>query len=157
MRINPMSALAIVVAGCATPSTNGPDTIALRQEVMALSDSLIAVEKLRDPVRSAAFFAEDAVIQPPGAPQMNGRAAMEQVYAHTEAQADSARSTRMAIHVARSGDLAFEWGTNHSFNSGASAPVAGKYLAVWKKYGDRWLISALSFSDDAPAPGAPGR
>lgn len=94
----------------------------------------------RDAAAIAAVYAEDAVVMPPGAEPIEGRAAIQA--ALTEMLAVSAGS-QMAFtteDVMVQGDMAVEVGSFVETNADGSHRDHGRYLSVMKKIDGSWKI-----------------
>ena len=130
------------------------DHSAAAEEVRARSKACAAAEAAKDIDRALGFWAEDAILQAPGSPQLQGRDAVRSVYVKSFTGLKEFAGTTSQIEVSQAGDLAFEYGVNRMVYGGAQGDVldVGKYLAVWKKVKGSWSIAALSVSSDAAAP-----
>lgn len=147
--------LALALAACA-PQAPVVDLAAAEAAVRARGAALLAAEQARDIPAVMAFYAEDAILQPGGMPQVTGRAGLQGLFEGMVAamgETGSYASTTTSIQVAASGDLAIEHGVNQFTVGGAT--TMGKYLAIWRLTGGEWLVSHLAFSDDQPMPASP--
>lgn len=145
------------LAGCtAAPSGQMPDLSAVQEEVRAASESLINAESAKDIDAATAFYAADAIVQPPNAPLVQGTEAVRALYDQyfNETSVSEIGSTTTAVTVAPSGDMAWEYGVNRVVLDLPDGPYTdmGKYLAVWAKQDGSWKVVALAFSSDAPPP-----
>jgi ketosteroid isomerase-like protein len=144
--------LSLAACNVAPKSTDGAPDPALR----ARSDSLEAAEAALDKGRAIAFWAPDAIIQPAGMPQVNGRDSVAALYTFffEKAGLKGLIGKPTQITMSQSGDLAFEVGVNHlTFGSPKGDLLdVGKYLMVWKKTNGVWYVQALAFTSDAAAP-----
>ena len=153
--------LAMLAAnGCATADAgSGHDSTNVLTALRARSDAFQAAEHALDATGSAAFYADDAIIQPAGAPQIQGRQAIGALYRYffTTLNVKELTGTPTTLTVASAGDLAYEAGINRIvFNTATGEMLdAGKYLLVWKRIHGGWYVTALSFSSDAAPPAAP--
>ncbi len=141
-----------VLTGCTIRVDNARETEAVR----ARSNGLTSAESGRDIQRAMTFWAEDAIVQPAGMPQLRGREATEALYHRlfSDSTLRGISGTPSNITVAESGDLAYEYGINQMVFSGPKGDLLdmGKYLLVWKKVENEWYIAALSFSSNAAEP-----
>jgi ketosteroid isomerase-like protein len=158
MRVVAAIALITTLGACAKPAPV-PATIdltAVEQTLHQRSDSLQAAETAMDVERSITFWAEDAIIQGGGSPQIQGREAITALYRQffTTGMLKSLTGTSSSLTVAASGDLAYEVGVNRMVLTGKDGDLLdmGKFLLVWKKVDSTWYVAALSFTSDAPAP-----
>lgn len=155
MMLRPL-AVAIVLASTVGPAAaQTVDLAAEEAAVRARSAEIVAAEDEKNVDAAVAFYLEDAIVQAPDAPPVNGRAAIRDFYTqmvtipYTDLSSDP-----VDIQVAASGDMAFEHGINRltlPSPDGGSVTEVGKYLLVWKKVDGEWRIAALSFSMDEPA------
>lgn len=148
-----VTSFALLGTACAPPAV---DLAAAESSIRARSDSVIAAEKAQDAERASGFYHENAVILPAGAPVMNGRAAMREMYVgmFSSGMVKSFESGATKIEVAASGDLAYEYGFNRmTLNTPVGEMLdVGKYLAVWKQHEGQWYVASLAFNSDTPAP-----
>ena len=103
----------------------------------------------------ANLYAENAVLMPPGAPAVHGRAAIRAFLA-----ADSAASAKagMVFHLGAgtdggvNGNIGWVSGTYTVTDKSGKTVDAGKYLSVSKKEGGKWLYLRDTWnSDGAPS------
>ena len=144
--------VASTMAGCAGPQV---DVVAETEAVRARSEGVVAAEAAFDVAGSLTFWAEDAVAQGAGTPQIQGKEAllvMYQQYFESGMLKEFSGATSH-LEVSAGGDLAYEYGVNRFVMAGPEGDLLdmGKYLAVWKKVDGDWYIAALSFTSDAPA------
>jgi len=124
----------------------------IEAEVRARSKVAVAAEMAFDWETAITFFTSDVVIQPANAPQFQGREALLELYQTGFTTMTEFEGTTTAIIPAASGDMAYEYGVNRFVFETTDGPVEsfGKYLLVWTKVDRKWLIAALSFSNDVP-------
>jgi ketosteroid isomerase-like protein len=143
------------IVGCGAPSV---DVSAETEAVRARSDALVTAEAAQDVEQALAYYADDAVVQPGGVPQVQGKKAIGDLYRQfggfEGGQLKEFSSSRTHLQVSAAGDLAFEYGVNRMVLARPEEDLLdmGKYLAVWKKSGGEWYMAAISFTSDAPAP-----
>lgn len=144
--------LFVLLTACAPTVDVAAETAALR----ARSEGVVAAENAQNIDAAVAFYAEDAIVQPAGAPLLSGRDAVRGMY--TEVFGSGAvkafEGTPTRIEVAASGDVGYEYGVNRlTLNTPDGEMLdVGKYLAIWKKIDGEWYAAVLSFSSDALAP-----
>ncbi|MCJ7554600.1 MAG: DUF4440 domain-containing protein [Ignavibacteriaceae bacterium] len=147
--------VALAIMG-ATGCTNRIDIAKETDAVRARSEGLVAAESAKDTQGAIAFWAEDAIMQPAGSPQIQGIKAITDLYQQFfENKAFKGISGTISnITVSQSGDLAYEYGVNRMVWTSPKGDLLdmGKYLLVWKKVKDNWYVAALAFTSDAPAP-----
>jgi len=145
------AALTLTPMACATGTGTLAPAPDLRHDFDARSEALQTAESAKDVDRIMSFWAPDAVIHVDGAPVIQGAAAVRQAYASMLPGIASLRSERTAVAIARSGDLAYETGTNYiTANTPAGpTPVTSKYLIAWTRHdGGPWLVQAISVTNN---------
>lgn len=124
---------ALVCAGLsAAPALADPSTN-LDESIEGLAVALAA----EDAARSAAHYAEDALVMPPDSPAIEGAEAIEGFWqAVFDAGVTGIELNPTAVHA--SGRLASETGTFSLVSPSDSGPVTvtGKYIVVWERGGD---------------------
>ncbi len=143
----------LLAAACSQPAVDiTAETAALR----ARSEGVSTAEAAKDRAKALTFYVPDAVVQPAGMPQLQGQEAIGHMYQvfFDSSGIKSFEGKSSGFVVAAAGDLAYETGVNRMVFATPKGDVldVGKYLAVWKKSNGTWLIAALSFTSDAPAP-----
>jgi uncharacterized protein (TIGR02246 family) len=155
MRSIRILAAAIALVTTVSASAGAADLMAEAKAIRALDAEWVGVVASKDPEATAAFYAEDGVIMPPGAPALEGREAVAGAWANLFALPDFALvfwPTRLV--VADSADVAWEIGAYRLSFTGDGGPVTdeGKYVVAWKKVDGRWLVGADIFNSNGPAP-----
>ena len=144
---------ATILVGCGGPQV---DIAAETEAVRARSEGIAAAEAAFDVAAALTFWAEDAIAQGAGMPQIQGKQAIGDLYRQyfESGQLKEFSGTTSYLNVSAAGDLAYEYGVNRFVLAGSEGDLVdmGKYLAVWKKIDGEWLVAALSFTSDAPAP-----
>jgi uncharacterized protein (TIGR02246 family) len=106
----------------------------------------------------AAQYADDALLLPPGAPGVSGRAAILQFFTKDTADAKAAGAVFVLnpkTDVGVSGNLGWESGTYKVTVKGAVVET-GKFLSVSRKKDGKWQYIRDTWNADAPsAPPAP--
>jgi ketosteroid isomerase-like protein len=99
------------------------------------------------------YLAPDAVIQPEGAPTIEGTAAIRSLYEEffKMPYTDLVMEPRTVV-VAESGDLAYDIGPWKMVFEGEEGPTEApvKSTIVWRKLNGQWKAVVLSFSMDTP-------
>lgn len=118
------------------PDTRAADETAIRAASAAWSKASLA----RDLDKGVSFFTEDAIVMSPHSPMVKGKENIRKGWEQMLAQPGPGLSFTMSgVEVARSGDLAYEYGT-YSFatkdKKGKTTEEKGKYVVVWKKQAD---------------------
>ena len=154
MRFAAFSLLVVVSLGACSASQ--VDVTAETAAVRARSQGIAAAEAAQNTEAALAFWAEDAIVQGAGTPQVQGREAIRAMYNgfFGTGQLKEFEGTTSFLKVSQSGDLAYEYGVNRFVLAGPDGDLLdmGKYLGVWKKIEGEWYVAALSFTSDAPAP-----
>jgi ketosteroid isomerase-like protein len=100
------------------------------------------------------FYAADAIVLPPGAPEMKGAEAIRQYFAGLlSAGSVNLRLTTETVTEAASGDLAAEVGQYElTITPKTGGPIhdVGKYVVTWRKKGERWQALYDIFNTNAP-------
>jgi len=124
----------------------------LIKEIKAFSDSLVMAEIALDANGALKYYTEDAIIQPEGSPQIQGKVAILKMYKEffELPQLKKFYVEGKDITVSKCGDLAYEVGINSTAIISEKVEVVthGKYLVIWKKVEDKWLVSVLTFSEN---------
>ena len=148
--------LAMTMAAAVSCGTPKVDLAAEAEAVRARSIACVAAEAAQDSDGTLAFYAKDAIVQPSGAPQLQGHEAIAGLYRQLNESGlfDDFSGTTSQVTVSQSGDLAYEYGINRMVLAGPEGDLlnVGKYLLVWERIDDEWLIAALSVTWDTPAP-----
>ena len=140
-------------ANAATPAA-GSDEAAIRAQTISWQNAYNG----GDAKAVAALYAEDALLFPPGAAAVRGRAAILAFFTKDIA-GSKAGSVVFNINpktdVGVSGDMGWESGTYSVTIKGAVVEI-GKFLSVSRKKEGKWLYIRDTWNSDAPpAPPAP--
>ena len=154
-----MFSVVAIAAGCSAKSQEAaaaPDSTATAHAYHLRSDGLQTAETAKDAEKSASYYADDAVVQPSGSPQVNGKANILALYTSFfgNPALKELRGTPSSIWISSSGDLAYEVGVNRIVVGSPAGDMLdmGKYVIVWKHEKGDWYVKALSFTSDAAAP-----
>lgn len=129
-----------------------------RAQIAELTRQWFEAERRRDLSACLSYLSPDVILQPEGAPQMQGLEAASELWTEFFAVpfVDLIEQTRI-ISVAAGGDMAFDagvWSIVLEDETGQIEQPA-KSLIVWQKAGTGWKAVALTFSMNA-APSSPG-
>lgn len=130
------------VAGCAPRSEDIPE------------DVIAAWEKAYnngDAAGVAAIYSEDAVLMPPNAPAMQGRAAIARYMQDGMAEGPSLISIKTDESFTR-GDDGVRRGTYRVTTQEGQELEVGKYVELWKKNAGKWELRVDIWNADAPPP-----
>ena len=119
-----------------------------------LDDDWSAAAGTKDVDQVAAFYAEDAVVNPPNEPVAVGREAAKKVWASYFAAPNFSISWKTTVaEVAKSGELGFTAGTYQDSFDGADGKrvqETGKYLCTWRKQKDgSWKATYDMWNSDS--------
>jgi ketosteroid isomerase-like protein len=100
----------------------------------------------------AAIYSEDGQLLPPGSAFVNGRAAIQEYWAH-----DIETQWAQIAIKADTSEVAGDWAYRSGAFSAESVGFTGKFVEVWKRSGDTWLLHKDIWNADAAvaAPAAP--
>ena len=136
-----MALVMIVLGGLSAPA------LAQKAEIEAVNAKWVELFNKGDFAGVASLYADDAVVFPPGAPMVKGKAAIEALWrGMAEQMADPKVTT---LEVKRLGHLAArEIGTLSARTKGPQPKeIAGKYVVVWEKVRGRWKLTADIWND----------
>jgi len=135
----------VVLVGCqpAAPQFTPQDEAAVR----GVFDSSLKSLRAGDWAAWAGSFSDDGILQPPNAPTVTGRAALE-AWGHAFPPIDSVSWPNVQVHG--EGNLAY--GTSDwTLKIRNMPPDHGKQLAVLRRAaGGKWEVVAVSFNSDVP-------
>jgi uncharacterized protein (TIGR02246 family) len=151
--------LFVVVAGvaalaaCTKTPPPTPDTAADEAAVRAVNIAWFKGYSAGDGAAVAALYADDAVLNAPGAPAARGKAAIREFYMKDVAALAAAGLANVdgpTSDVGLSGDLAWQWGTYKVTDKSGAAVDTGKYLTVFQRKDGKWMIIRDTWNSDAP-------
>jgi len=145
-----------LVGSMAAASATSADETAIR----AQSTDWVKAYNGGDAKAVAGLYAEDALLLPPGAPGVKGRAAILEFFTKDIASSKAA-GVVFAIapnaDVGVSGNMGWESGTYKVTAKGAVVET-GKYLSVSRKKDGKWLYIRDTWNADAPpVPATPSQ
>lgn len=135
--------LVLVLASCATQTTQGPDV--LRHE----REAFVAAFEAQDAGRLAALYAHETSFMPFTGQMLSGSEMIAQGLVRV--------ASRMKLELepaggSMSGLLAYEAGTWRHLDRTSGALIdSGSYLWTWQRIDGRWVIVAHSVTRKAPA------
>jgi uncharacterized protein (TIGR02246 family) len=137
----PVIALLALAAACAPAVVVNP--VDVETEIRARSAAMQSRVAARDVEAIVAGYAPDAVFVVPNMAPVSGREAIRRTWTEFFAM-PNARVTwqTTAVEVARSGDLATEYGTFQATFDTPGGPVTdrGSYVTVWRRIGNDWVV-----------------
>jgi ketosteroid isomerase-like protein len=137
----------------APKDTRAADETAIR----AASAGWSAAAQAKDIDKSMAYYTDDAIQASQDAPVIQGKAALRDGWQKMfQFDGPGLSFTTQTVNVAKSGDLATEYGTyllETADKNGKFTDQKGKYLVVWKKQADSsWKATMEMANSDAPPP-----
>ena len=127
----------------ATGDVAAADVAADETAIRALDSTWFAAYTAGNADGVAALYADDAVINVPGAPPARGSAAVREALAKDIANSSGARITLVpdpTIEVGASGDLGWVWNTFTVKDKSGAKVDAGKYVTVVARRDGKWHI-----------------
>ena len=157
-----VAAGALVLSVACAPKPAAPDPAAIAAENEKLrAESLIWFEHFAkaDGPAMGNLYAEDAILMPPGAPAVTGRAAISKFLGDESAGAKAAGISLKNREVTGSGiagDTGWISGTYDAVDASGAVVDRGNYLSVHHKINGKWLYIRDTWNSDKPAaPAAP--
>lgn len=154
------AACGALAAGCAKPAPEAP-AVDLAAEEQAIRDRSMEWMKFATAKDAAAIasgiLAADSVTMYDGVINEGAAAVQAATEAGYAARPNSTVTwTTDEVHVAASGDLAYELGTatEDADGDGEAAPTNGRYLTVWTKADGTWRAVADAGTQRKPAEAA---
>jgi len=102
-------------------------------------------EQKKDIEGAMRFYAEDAVVQETGIPELQGKEAIRGLFSSFVPKIISHKDTTRSVAVSASGDLAYTTGSSWSLSTkegGGEIEINYQWLLVWKKIGGEWKCVA---------------
>ena len=150
-----LAAVLLLVVLAPSPAPAADD---VRKTIEAAGQKFVADFGKGDAAALAGQYAEDAMVLPPNADSVTGRAAI-QAFWQSFIDQGFKHMALAVVEVGTGGDLAYEVGTYEVGTAPGTVADRGKYLVVWKKAGGKWWIHRDMFSSNMPAappPTTPG-
>lgn len=144
-----LAVLMFTLAGCEPAPTIPDATLGAWEKAFNAGDAAAV----------AAVYTEDATLMPPGVPTMKGRAAIEKFMRDGFAQGP-AKIALTTDELFTMGDAAVRRGTYRVTGADDAVLDAGKYVEIWRRVDEAWLICIDIWNADAApvmpaAPAAP--
>jgi uncharacterized protein (TIGR02246 family) len=140
---------ALMVTACLS---KGSATDVTREEdaLRRLSLDFAAAEASNNVDSTLTFIWEDAIMQPPNAPQIQGHDAIRALYRTVTFK--SLEVGTLTIRVSASGDLAAVWGPLTVVLQGPARLITdhAKFVAVWQRRDGAWKVLENSWSSNSP-------
>jgi uncharacterized protein (TIGR02246 family) len=144
----------LALVGCAKSAQPAADTAADEAAVRAVNPAWFKAYTAGDVDGLEALYADDAVVNVPGAPPARGRAAIRESLAKDIAASTAGGFTLNqgpTSDVGVSGDLGWEWSTFTVTDKSGATVDAGKYVTVYGRKDGKWLIIRDIWNSDTPA------
>lgn len=126
--------------------------MSIKNIIEARSGQLAQAMNSGDSGRVSQFYTEDALLMPPGSPQLQGRAAIRECW---QGMIDAGvKDFKFTCHEANElGDTAIEvssFSATAPGEGGSRATLVGKYIVIWKKGSDDdWYVHRDIWNFDA--------
>jgi uncharacterized protein (TIGR02246 family) len=137
------------------------DTAADEAALRAVDSTWFATYTAGDADAVAALYADDAVVNPAGAPHARGSAAVREALGKDIANTKGGGFTLVpgsTSDVGVSGDLGWIWNTFTVKDKSGATVDAGKYVTVFARKDGKWrIIRDIWNSDNPPAPPPPAK
>jgi uncharacterized protein (TIGR02246 family) len=140
--------LALFAAGCQTAPK--PDPAALHTAIEAANRQFMDAFSRKDAAAIGMLYAEDALVLPPGAPEVAGRAAIESMWKSVLAL-PLAEFELKTSDVGGGVETAWESGRYRMLQNDGSLSDAGKYVVVWKQVEGGWKVYRDIWNSDVPS------
>ena len=156
-----LAATLAALGACA--KTAAPDTAADETAARAVNIAWSKAYNAGDGAAVAALYAEDAVLNAPGAPAARGMASIREYYLKHATGSAATGFTEVndpTSDVGVSGDLAWQSGAFKVTDKSGAVVDTGKYLTVFQRKDGKWMIIRDTWNADAApaaaaAPAAP--
>jgi uncharacterized protein (TIGR02246 family) len=124
------------------------------EEIQKLEAAMMSAAAMKGAEGYLSFYAEDAVELPNGAAMLQGKKSLSKGMEFLDDRNNHLTWTPVHIDVARSGDLAYSYGTYEFRSAGKDGkPVVehGKYTTIWKKQKDGTWKVVLDMGNSGPS------
>jgi uncharacterized protein (TIGR02246 family) len=108
----------------------------VRSEINQQNEAFDQAYASHDFKKLGEFYAEDAVVYPQGGDVLKGREAIQNLWQSYEK--DMTAVDYQTVEVIDAGDYAIQFGKYDATYQGK--PDQGRYMTVWKRDGDGWII-----------------
>jgi len=131
------------------PDTRAADETAIR----SMNPNWFKFYNAGDVNGIVALYAEDAVLNAPGAPAARGHAEIRELLKKDIAASATSGTTlngNTTTEVGVSGDLGWEWSTFTATDKSGAIVDRGKYVTVYGRKNGKWLIIRDIWNSDGP-------
>ena len=140
----------------ATVAVAAPDAAADEQAIRAINPLWFKAHQDGNVEGIVALYADDAVLNSPGAPPVRGTAGIREAFTKEIRDMSAAGLSQKSganPEFKVSGDLGYEWNTFSVSDKSGKTVDTGKYLSVFERRNGKWVIVRdIWNSDTAPAP-----
>ncbi|MGA2263327.1 MAG: SgcJ/EcaC family oxidoreductase [Acidobacteriota bacterium] len=155
LHLTPVVALILALIGCQQPAPQAPDTRAADETAIRAAEAeMVKAVAALDSARAVSFYTDDVVGMAVDAPVVQGKENMQKFLETWMKDKPEFSGKTVKVEVARSGDLAYSWGTGKvsvKDKKGKVAETTFKYASVWKKQADGgWKIGVDTMIPDPP-------
>jgi uncharacterized protein (TIGR02246 family) len=142
--------VASLVAVACAPSAPADNSAEARAGIEAVNATFKKLVEQKDAAGLAALYTEDARILPANSPPVEGRAAIEQMFAGM--LQGIARIDLDTVEVEGHGSTAHEQEALAFYDAGGAKIDEGKAIVIWKKVGEEWKLHRDIFNSNLPPP-----
>jgi uncharacterized protein (TIGR02246 family) len=146
--------LALLALQCTQQQQPPPDTRAADETtIRTINPTWFKAYNAGEVDSIVALYAEDAVLNGPGAPAARGQAAIREFLTKDVAASKAAGLSfngSLSTDVGVSGDLGWEWGTFTVTDKSGATVDRGKYVTVYARRNGKWLIIRDIWNSDGP-------
>lgn len=103
-----------------------------------------------DAAAIAALYTEDAILLPPGAPLIRGKAAIEAQLA--KEAGGGFKIEIVSLESPSQGDTGYNLGTFTVKDANGTVVDTGKFIEIWKRANGEWKLYADIYNSDVPPP-----
>lgn len=133
-----------------------PSNVDIDAETAAVKErsrAVVAAEAAKDIETTMTFWLENGVVTLETGVQVKGKDDIRELLLGLFAAFKTFEATTTHVKVAPSGDVAYEYGTNRIVYPGNPDDIVetGKYVIIWRKVDDVWMMAAISLEDDKPS------
>ena len=158
-------ALFFTTIGCNTPKSDTankavettqqataekPDMGAIKVEIQAIENTWATAANGKDAATIVNFYADDAVSFINNKPMLTGKTAIKK---EIDEQLANHKDTRIVTYetldVYGDDNVVTEMGKTTAKDTKGTVTYAGKYMAIWEKRNDKWLVVRDMYNDDA--------
>ena len=149
-----LTVLCMVVASCTDSTPVAPSLSASQEELGQMNRDFVVALNAKDATKAASYYAEDAVLYPPGEEPVHGREAIEAYWKGAIESGGVRDATVETIDAKSSGDLGYEVGAfTLTANGPDGKPVVdrGRFVELLRRGPDGRWYSTLGMWNAPPA------